>query len=110
MGFHQRKHSRDKGDGSHQNRTEPQAAGFDGSLDRRFAFVLFAFGKFHDQDRVLASKTYQDDKTDLSEYVVVTSFEPDPANGKHEAHRDNKNNRQWQPEALVLRGEYQKHQ
>ena len=107
---HQREHARDEGDGGHQNRPQPQAAGFDGGLERRQAFVLFVLGELDDQDGVLARQADEHDQADLREDVVVAALEPHAGDGEQQTHRHDENDGQRQAEAFVLRGQHEEHE
>src|ERR1043165_2606320 len=68
------------------------------------------FGKFNDQDRVLAGQADQNDQPDLREDVVIAAFEPNSGDREEQTHRDDQNDSQRQPEAFVLGGQHEKDQ
>ncbi len=77
IGQHQRNNAENKGEGGHQNRTQPQPAGLDGRVRPVQAGVLPLPGEFDDQDGVLAGQPDQHDKADLRENIVVHAARPD---------------------------------
>src|SRR6266576_2917507 len=47
---------------SHQDRAKTEARAFEGSVEERFAFLVFVLGKFDDKDRVLRCQADEHDQ------------------------------------------------
>ena len=76
----QRENAENESKGSHQNRAQSEAAGFDGGGEAVFLIaILDLLGELDDQDGVLAGKPDEHDETDLREDVVVHRAQPDAA-------------------------------
>src|SRR6266513_5164182 len=58
---------------SHQDRAKTEARAFEGSVEERFAFLVFVLGKFDDKDRVLRGQADEHDQTDLRVNIVLHS-------------------------------------
>src|SRR5205823_6908620 len=99
---YQRKDAENKGKGSHQNRAQTEAAGFDRGGEPIFPVsVLDLFRELDDEDGVLTSESDQDDKADLGEDVIFHRAEPDAADRAEQTHWDNENDRERQRPAFV---------
>src|SRR5688500_15339730 len=75
-GKHERYDSHYKCERRHENRAQPDAAGSQDGLARRLAFILPLLRELDDEDRVLARKPGEHEKTDLREHIVVAAGEP----------------------------------
>jgi hypothetical protein len=71
----QRENSKNESKGSHQNRAQSEAAGFDGGGEAVFLIaILDLFGELDNEDGIFASKANEHDETYLSEDVVLLSY------------------------------------
>ncbi len=70
---HQRHDTHDERDRRHQDRPQPQAAGFQHGRDAVHALLLLVLGELDDEDGVLTRQAHQHDEADLGEDVVVAA-------------------------------------
>ena len=102
----QRKDTENEGEGSHQDRTQSEAAGFDGSGEAILAVaILDLFRELDDEDGVFAGEADEHDKADLREDVVLHRAQPDAADRAEQTHRDDEDDRERQRPAFVERRE-----
>src|SRR5207302_7619756 len=106
-----RKDAENEGEGSHQDRTQSEAAGFDRGGEAILAIaILDLFRELDDQDGVFARETDQHDKTDLSEDVVFHRTQPDTVDRAEQTHRDDQNDRERQRPTFVKGREQKKNE
>ena len=72
--------------------------------------VLDLFGILNDKNGVLTGKADEDDKANLSKYVVIHSPHKHSRQRGEETHGDNENDSERQGPALVLRRKCQEHE
>ena len=124
----ERNHAENEGEGSHDDRPQPQMAGFQGGLAPRRARLALPLGELDDQNRILAGQADEHDKADLREDVdvglggagnriVPMAADPSerPGRRRHaedraeQAHRHDENHGQRQRPAFVLGRQHEKH-
>src|SRR5690606_26184631 len=109
-GQYQRHDAGDKGDRGHDDRAQPQAAGFqrgaDGVAPLQFEFT----GELDDEDGVLARQAHQHYQADLHEDVVIAVYQPHAKQRSEQTHGHDQDHRQRHYPAFIQRGEYQARQ
>ena len=66
----QRQNAQHKGNGGHQDGTEPQAASFQRGVDQVVPLILQIAGELNDQYRILRRESDDDDQPDLEVNIV----------------------------------------
>ena len=78
--MNERKDTENEGEGSHQDRAQSQAAGFDRGGEAIFAVaILDLFREFDNEDGVLAGEPDEHDEADLREDVILHRAQPNAA-------------------------------
>ena len=65
--------AKDEGECGHEDRAQAQLGTCKGGLEKRLAFFIFVFGKFHDEDGIFGREADEHDKADLGIEIVLHS-------------------------------------
>ncbi len=105
----QRQHSQYEGERGHDDRAEPQARRLARRFQQILAIAVHVCSELHDQDRVLGSQAHEGDQADLQVQIGIDSAQPHGQEGAEHGERHGEDHGKRQRQALVLRGQDQKH-